>query len=148
MVTTTSHGNLQQPARQQPTTTSRIGLIVAASMAAGLLTAAVLVALPFVPADENTLTGAVLLGFAVGWALLAVLSVRFSDQPQRWAAAPAAFMAVLGVASLSGSAPVHAVLGWVWPPVLLGLVVWMFLHVRGKLRSRIARWLLYPVLAV
>ena len=76
-------------------------------MAAGLLTAAVLVALPFVPAEENTLTGAVLFGFAVGWALLAVLSVRFSDQPQRWAAAPAAFMAVLGVASLSGSAPVH-----------------------------------------
>ncbi len=147
MVTTTSHGNLQQPARPQPTT-SRIGLIVAASMAAGLLTAAVLVALPFVPAEENTLTGAVLLGFAVGWALLAVLSVRFSDQPQRWAAAPAAFMAVLGVAALSGSAPVHAVLGWVWPPVLLVLVVWMFLHVRGKLRSRVARWLLYPVLAV
>ena len=117
-------------------------------MAAGLLTAAVLVALPFVPAEENTLTGAVLFGFAVGWALLAVLSVRFSDQPQRWAAAPAAFMAVLGVASLSGSAPVHAVLGWVWPPVLLGLVVWMFVQVRGKLRSRVARWLLYPVLAV
>ena len=88
-------------------------------MAAGLLTVAVLVALPFVPADENTLTGAVLFGFAVGWALLAVLSVRFSDQPQSWAAPPAAFMAVLGVASLSGSAPVHAVLGWVWPPVLL-----------------------------
>ena len=108
MVTTTSHGNLQQPARPQPTTTSRIGLIVAASMAAGLLAAAVLVAAPFVPAEENVLTGVVLLGFALGWALLAVLSVRFSDQPQRWAAAPAVFMAVRrSRLTLSGSAAVH-----------------------------------------
>ena len=42
----------------------------------------------------------------------------------------------------------RAVFGWVWPPVLLGLVVWMFLRVRRQLRSRGARWLLYPVLAV
>ena len=63
---------------------------------------------------------------------------RFSDQPQRWAVAPAAFMGVAGLASLSGSAAVHAVLSWVWPPVLFGLVVWMFVRVRRELRSRIA----------
>ena len=80
--------------------------------------------------------------------MLAVLSVRFTDQPQRWAAAPAVLMAVMGVAALSGSAAVHAALGWVWPPALLGLVVWMFLRVRRRLRSRGVRWLLYPVLAV
>lgn len=68
-------------------------MVVAASMAAGLAAAVLLVAAPFAPAEENVLTGMVLLGFALGWALLAVLSVRFSDQPQRWAAAPAAFMA-------------------------------------------------------
>ena len=123
-------------------------MIVAASMAAGLMVAVVLVAAPFIPAKENVLTGVVLLGFALGWALLAVLSVRFSDQPQRWAAAPAAFMAVAGLAALSGSAAVQTVFGWVWPPVLFGLVVWMFLRVRRQLRSRGARWLLYPVLAV
>jgi hypothetical protein len=80
--------------------------------------------------------------------LLAVLSVRFSDQPQRWAAAPAAFMGLAGLAALSGSTAVHAVFRWVWPPVLLGLVVWMFLLVRRQLPGRGARWLLYPVLAV
>ena len=90
----------------------------------------------------------VLLGFAVGWALLAVLSVRFSDQPQRWAAAPAVFMAVVGVASLIGSATVHDVLGWMWPLALFVLVVWMLLRARRQLHSRSARWLLYPVLAV
>jgi hypothetical protein len=117
-------------------------------MAAGLIVAVVLVAAPFIPAEENVLTSLVLLGFALGWALLAVLSVRFSDQPQRWAAAPAAFMGVAGVASLSGSAAVQAVFSWVWPPVMFGLVVWMFLRVRRQLRSRIGRWLLYPVLAM
>ena len=48
----------------------------------------------------------------------------------------------------AGSAVVQDVLGWVWPPALFGLVVWMFLRARRQLRSRSARWLLYPVLAV
>src|SRR5215217_4294743 len=117
-------------------------------MAAGLIAAVLLVAMPFVPANEHALTGVVLLAFALGWALLGVLSVRFSDQPQRWAAAPAAFMGLAGLASLSGSAAVHAVFSWVWPPILFGLVVWAFLQARRQLRSRSARVLLYPVLAV
>jgi pimeloyl-ACP methyl ester carboxylesterase len=148
MTTATRAGDLQQPGRAQPAAKSRIGLIVALSMAVGLVAAVVLVAMPFVPARENVLTGVVLLAFALGWALLAVLSVQFSGQPQRWAAAPAIFMAVAGLASLSGSAAVRAVFSWVWPPVLFGLVVWMFLRVRRQLRSRIGRWLLYPVLAL
>jgi pimeloyl-ACP methyl ester carboxylesterase len=148
MTTATRHGDLQQPGRAQPTAKSRIGLIVALSMAAGLIVAVVGVAMPFIPARENVLTGVVLLAFALGWALLAVLSTRFSDQPQRWAAVPAMFMAVVGLISLSGSAAVQAVFSWVSPPVLFGLVVWMFLRVRRQLRSRIGRWLLYPVLAV
>ena len=125
-----------------------IGWIVAGSLATGILAAVLLVAAPFIPPEESDLAGAVLCGFALGWAMLAVLSVWFTDQPQRWAAAPAVLMAVMGVASLSGSAAVHAALGWVWPPALLGLVVWMFLRVRRRLRSRGVRWLLYPVLAV
>jgi hypothetical protein len=127
---------------------NRIGWIVAISVTAGLVAAVALVAAPFVPAEENVLTGMVLLGFALGWALLAVLSVLFTDQPQRWAAVPAAFMALVGLGSVSGSAAVHTVLSWVWPPVLFALVVWMIVKVRGQVRSRSARWLLYPVLAV
>src|SRR6478672_8108762 len=127
----------------------RIGLIVAGSLAAGLVAAGALAAAPVVPAKENVLTGAVLLGFAVGWALLALLSVRFSDQPQRWAVAPAVFFAVAGlIALLPPGSAVHNVFGWVWPPVLFGLAVWMFIRVRRQVRSRVGRWLLYPVLAV
>ena len=148
MRTATRHGDLQQPGQGQRTAHGRIGSIVALSMAAGMIAAVVLVAMPFIPATENVLTGVVLLSFALGWALLAVLTSRFNHQPQRWAAAPATFMAVAGLVSLSGSAAVQAGFSWVWPPVLFGLVVWMFLRVRRQLRSRIGRWLLYPVLAV
>ena len=104
-------------------------------------------AAPFIPPTERVLSGFVLLAVALGWALLAVLSIRFSDQPQRWAFVPAAFIALAGLVSLSGLPAVQAVFGWVWPPVLFGLVVWMFLRVR-QMRSRGGRWLLYPVLVV
>jgi hypothetical protein len=145
-ITTTEYSDLQQSESSRPTAKSRIGLIVAASMAAGLVLAVALVAVPLIPATENVLTGVVLLAWALGWALLAVLSVRFSDQPQRWAAAPAAFMALVGLGVLGGSGAVHRVLSWVWPAALFVLVIWMFMRARRQLRSRTARWLLYPVL--
>jgi pimeloyl-ACP methyl ester carboxylesterase len=40
------------------------------------------------------------------------------------------------------------VLSWVWPPVLLALVVWMIVQAHRQLRSRSRRWLLYPVIAM
>jgi pimeloyl-ACP methyl ester carboxylesterase/FtsH-binding integral membrane protein len=128
---------------------TRIGRIVLGSMAAGLLAAVVLAAAPFMPATEEGVTGAVLIGFALGWALLAVLSTRFSDQPQQWAAAPAMFMGVSGVLMLRGSTSfVHDALAWVWPPALLVLVIWMFTRARRQLHSRTRRWVLNPVLMV
>ena len=51
MTTATRRGDLQQSGGAQPTARSRIGAIVATSIAAGLIVAAVLVAAPFVPAD-------------------------------------------------------------------------------------------------
>src|SRR5215204_674307 len=147
MTTTTQNRDLQLPGAPEPTLRGHLGLIVAASLATGLVAALALVAAPFIPAKENVLTGVVLLAFALGWALLAVLSTRFSTRPQRWAAAPAVFFAVAGLVSLLGSETVRDVFGWVWPPALLALVVWMIIRVRRQLRSRAARWLLHPVLA-
>jgi pimeloyl-ACP methyl ester carboxylesterase len=120
---------------------------VAGSLATGLIAALLLAAAPFIPADESHLIGALLTGFALGWAVLAVLSIRFSDQPQRWAFVPAVFLALTGLVSLIGLPAVQAVFRWAWPPVLFALVVWMFLRVR-QIRSRGGRWLLYPILAV
>ena len=39
-------------------------------------------------------------------------------------------------------------LGWVWPPALLGLLVWITIRIRRQLPRRGGRWMLYPVIAV
>ena len=130
----------QTPTSEDPVSVSthrgRIGWIVAGSLATGLLAALLLVAAPFIPAEESAVTGAVLCGFALGWAMLAVLSVRFTDQPQRWAAAPALFMGLGGLLLLGFGSSVHEVLNWVWPPALLALVIWMIVRAHRQLRSR------------
>lgn len=117
-------------------------------MATGLVAALLLVAAPFVPAEEDDIVGAVLFGFALGWAMLAVLSVRFTDQPQRWAAAPALFMGLGGLLLLAFGSSVSDALSWVWPPALLALVIWMIVRARQDLRSRSRRWMLYPVMTM
>jgi pimeloyl-ACP methyl ester carboxylesterase len=126
----------------------RIGWAVAASLVSGLVGGLALVAAPFIPAEESNLTGALLCGFALGWAMLAVLSVRFSNQPQRWAAAPALFMGLGGLLLVGFGSGLQEVLRWVWPPALLALVVWMIVRAPRQLRSRSKRWLLYPVIAI
>jgi pimeloyl-ACP methyl ester carboxylesterase len=117
-------------------------------MAVGFVVALLLVAAPVIPAQESRVTGAVLCGFAVGWAMLAVLSVRFTNQPQRWAAAPALLMGLGGLLLVAFGSSVQAVLNWVWPPVMLALAIWMIVQVRRQLRSRRARGLLYPVITL
>ena len=107
------------------------------------------VLLPFVPVgtvDENSATGMVLLGFALGWALLAGFSAR-STEPQRWAVAMSVFMGAGGVIVLVAPDGLDA-LGWIWPPALLALVVWSYRRARQDLHSRTRRLLINPVLAV
>ena len=59
------------------------------------------------------------------------------------------FLAVAGLISLlPPDSVVHDVIGWVRPPLLLGLVVWMIIRARRQLRSPTRRWLFYPLLAV
>jgi pimeloyl-ACP methyl ester carboxylesterase len=141
----------QTPASQHPaaprTARGHIGWIVAGSLAIGLVAALLLPFAPFIPAEESATTGALLCGFALGWAMLAVLSVRFTDQPQRWAVAPALFMGLGGLLLIAFGSTVHRVLDWVWPLALLALAIWMVVRVRRELRSRSGRWLLYPVIA-
>lgn len=136
------------PARPGSRQKGHIGWVVAGSLAAGLVAALLLVAVPFVPAEISEVTGAVLCGFAVGWALLAVLSARFTDQPQPWAAIPAMFMGVGGLLLVAFGSGADDVLKWVWPPALLALAIWMAVRVHRQLDSRSGRWLLYPVIAL
>jgi pimeloyl-ACP methyl ester carboxylesterase len=133
--------------------TSRRGPIrrvIAGSLVTGAVLAAVLTLFVFAGAPEPVITGAALLGFAAGWAVLAVLSARTTDQPQRWARLPAAALGAtgLGLLVLTPDDRVLTAAGWVWPPVLLLLAVWMGVRVRRSLAAGSGRWLLYPVVAV
>ena len=141
-------GGQVRPSPAAPGARGHIGLIVAGSLVSGLVVGLLLVAAPFIPAEESELTGALLFGFALGWAMLAVLSVRFTDQPQRWAAAPALFMGLGGLLLVVFGSGAHEALKWVWPPALLALVVWMIIRARRQLRSRTRPWLLYPVIVM
>jgi pimeloyl-ACP methyl ester carboxylesterase len=129
--------------------TRSVGSVVAGSLGMGFAAAIALVAFPFAGAREHVISGVVLLAFALGWALLAVLSARWTDQPQRWAAVPAGVLALVGAGLLAWpGAVLHDGIGWLWPPVLLSLVAWMVVRVRRELRSRARPWLLYPLFGV
>jgi pimeloyl-ACP methyl ester carboxylesterase len=148
----------QPPEHARPTDAARrvrdgalVGAtIVAGSILSGLLAAIALLVFPFAGAAENGITAAVLLGFAIGWALLAALSTHFTHRPQHWATIPAATLATsaAGLVVLSPGDASLTALGWVWPPLLLALVIWIAAHVRDQPAASTGLWLLYPVLAV
>jgi pimeloyl-ACP methyl ester carboxylesterase len=126
----------------------RLGWIVALSLATGSAAAVLFAFLPFVATQEGAITGAVLCGFAVGWAALGVLSSRFTDQPQRWAVAPALFMGVGGLLLVTFGSPMREALSWVWPPTLVLLVIWLLYRMRKDMRSRTGRVQLYLVFGI
>lgn len=120
--------------------------VVGGSVAAGFVAALALTFGLFGGAEEHVISGSALLAFAGGWALLAMLSARFTSQPQRWAWVPAAGMAASGLTLLiaqPGDRALQAA-GWWWPVPALALTVWMTLTMRRSLRGRV-RWLLYPI---
>ncbi len=115
-------------------------VVVAGSMLSGLVNTLLLVLVVFAGATEPVITGAGLVGLASGWALLAMLTTRWTSQPQRWAAVPAAVMATTGVALLAvtpGNGTLTAA-GWVWPPAALVLAVWMARAARRATTGRSA----------
>ena len=128
----------------------RLLLIVIGSQIAGLALAIFIVVGPMAGGSEPTITGSVLLAFALGWGLLAFLSTRFTDQPQRWALVPAASMALVGLGLIIAQPSTDAmgILSWIWPVGLVALVVFMVMSTRASLDSRLSRWALYPVFAI
>jgi pimeloyl-ACP methyl ester carboxylesterase len=155
MTTTTptpaGHRTSAVPADPAPAAGRRVPFAVAvgAAMLSGLVNTLVLVLVVFAGATEPVITGAGLVGLASGWALLAVLTTRWTSQPQRWAVFPAAVMATTGVALLvvtPGSGTFTAA-GWVWPPAALVLAFWMARAARRATTGR-SRWLLYSVIGL
>lgn len=126
-----------------------VARIVAASLAAGLTVATVLVLVVFPGATESTITGSLLLGFGIGWAALGWLSSRFTDRPLSWTAVPAGAMTVAG-AGLLALTPQDAAMraaGWVWPAATLALAGYIWLSARRTIPRR-GRWMVSSVAAV
>src|SRR4051794_9988871 len=122
---------------------------IAGSVAAGAATALGLTLGVFPGATESVTTGAVLIAFAFGWALLAVLSTRRTSQPQRWAFVPAGAMATAGMllgAFRPGNAALTTV-NWIWPVAMVGLVAWMIVQIKRH-TAGYGRWTLTAVVAV
>jgi len=130
--------------------TPHIGRIVTGCLIGGLIFALALVIGPVAGAREHVITGAVLLAFAAGWGALATLSMRWTDQPQRWALGPAAFMGLAGAALLvfAPNGEVLNTLGWAWPPLFLALLAGTVVRVHRDLHSRARVWVVYPLLGV
>jgi pimeloyl-ACP methyl ester carboxylesterase len=124
-------------------------VVIAGSLGAGAAAALVLALVVFAGASESIITGSMLLAFGLGWAMIAALSVRLTDQPQRWASVPAAAMTAtgLGLMIFAPGNTAITLLSWAWPPLMLALAVWMTVQVRRAL-GRGGRWLLLPVVAV
>jgi pimeloyl-ACP methyl ester carboxylesterase len=127
-----------------------IGRIVAASLATGPLSALALTLFAVPGAPEHVITGWALLGLALGWTMLAVLSARLTSQPQRWAAVPATAAGITGAALLLVAPDNDALTaaGWIWPPILFAIAGWSAMHARRSLRTRARAWLLHPVLGL
>lgn len=123
-------------------------LAITVSLVAGLILAVAFVLGPFSGGSEATITGSVLIAFAIGWALMEFLSTRFSAQPQRWMRVPAAVLVLIGLALVvfqPGPAAMD-LMSWIWPPALAVLAIWMVGQIRSGLRGR-GRWLVVSTTA-
>lgn len=127
----------------------RLFPMVAASLIVGFLLPVILALGPASGGGESRMTGAALLGWGIGWALIAVLSIRYTDQEQRWAFVPAVTLGTTGMAliTFAPGAKVMDLLAWVWPVPVLLLAAWLILRVRRDVSGQ-SRWLLYPVVGV
>jgi hypothetical protein len=114
---------------------TNLGRLVAGSLVAGFAAAVIFPFLPVGTVDVNFATAMVLFGWALGWALLAGLSMRFTDQPQRWAVVPAIFMAAAGTLALVASDSVVDSSAWIWTPALLLMVAWVWLRAKRDMQA-------------
>lgn len=117
------------------------------SVAAGLTLALLLPFAPIVPATESGITGAALLGLALGWLLLGLLARPTSNQGQGWLFGAAGFFTLSGLLLVTLGAPAHRVLDWVWPLALLAIGAWGFTAIRHH-QEEFSRGVLYPVAAL
>lgn len=144
-----AHSSTSHPAQAPRPSEPPGGRTLLAGVAAGAVSAVALTMTVFAGAGEAVTTGALLVGFAIGWAVMAVLGKRLSEQPQQWAVVPGIAMGVTGAALLLARPGAQAMdaMNWVWPPLMLALVAWVWIQLRRTVPGN-GRWVLAPVLLV
>jgi pimeloyl-ACP methyl ester carboxylesterase len=127
-----------------------VGLVVLASVAAGLAICLLLVLGVFAGGDEAHVVGSALVALGAGFSLLAAASSRFTSEPQPWALVPgvSSIAAGLALVALAPSQRILDLAGWIWPVLLAVLVVTSFRGARRSLHNWSRRALLYPALLV
>jgi pimeloyl-ACP methyl ester carboxylesterase len=136
-------------ASQQASPKGHLGLVVLASIAAGLVLGLLLVLGLFAGGDEPRIVGSALVALGSGFALLAIASSRFTSRPQKWALVPGVSSMLAGVVvALMPGGRLFDLAGWVWPVLLAMLVVSSFRGARRSLDNWSRRALLYPSLVV
>jgi pimeloyl-ACP methyl ester carboxylesterase len=150
MTTTTGPTKTSPGARREVARPGHVGLVVLASIAAGLAIGLVLVLGVFPGGDESHIVGSALVALGVGLALLVFASVRITNQPQCWAFVPGlgSMVAGLGVIVLAPGQRLLDLSGWIWPVLLLLLVGFSFRGARRSLDNWSRRALLHPALVV
>ena len=127
-----------------------IGLVVLASIAAGLALGLLLVLGAFAGGDEPHIVGSGLVALGAGFTLLAAASFRLTSAPQAWALVPGVSSIVAGLAvfALAPSQRLLDLAGCAWPVLLAMLVVSSFRGSRRSLHHWSRRAVLYPALLV
>lgn len=115
--------------------TRESGFLIPGGILAGLGAGTLLIVGPLDAAPEDVKGGAFLLTFALGWALIPILSTLFTKERHLWALIPGAIMALIGGALLLGGVAMDLLelLGNWWPVILIaaGLIL-----IFQQLRSR------------
>lgn len=112
--------------------TRTFGLIIPGGICAGLGVGTWLVASDW--AEQNlsgeAKGGLFLMVFALGWALITVLSVFVAEKVHWWPLIPAAVMALIGTPLLIGGTAVQALvwLGYIWPLALVAVGLFLLLR--------------------
>ena len=141
---------IRSSATSTPPSRGHIGVVVAASIAAGIVFGLLLVLGVFAGGSEPQIIGSALFALGSGFGLLAFTSTHRTNQPQRWALLPGVATTIAG-ACLVALAPGERLLGvasWVWPVLLASLVVSSFRGARRSLNNWSRRTFLYPALGV
>jgi hypothetical protein len=76
---------------------------------------------PFLELSEQASGGMFLLGFALGWLSIELLSTYFTSEPQDWAKIPAGILAAIGVLTLldANGFKLLTLFGSFWPVLLI-----------------------------